>query len=219
MTTSKSSKNRFLLLLVATAVVVSVVALRLGGAGNTSTANNARGDWPQSRASQLVFFAVLEGLYRDGAKNDDVDLIIPPEKNGEPKFDNEHFVYACPLCHPAFEAFRLYRQREVIYGLKARVDTFGPGLDQAVIARLRSNDAGQRRQAIEDLISRWVSQRLEMMRLTDAEREAITREMEQGRKQGMGGLKQSAPAGQASLTRTNCPICDGSFGACKRPTR
>ena len=64
-----------------------------------------------------------------------------------------------------------------------------------------------------------MSQRLEMMRLTEAEREAITREIEQGRKQGMGGLKQAAQAGQASQSRTNCPICDGSFGACKLPPR
>ena len=83
----------------------------------------------------------------------------------------------------------------------------------------RSQNADERRQAIEGLISRWVSQRLEMMRLTDAERVAVTREMEQGRKQGMGGLKNAQQAGQASQSRTNCPICDGSFGACKLSAR
>jgi hypothetical protein len=50
------------------------------------------------------------------------------------------------------------------------------------------------------------------MRLTDAERASITDEMEQGRKQGMGGLRKDAAGNQS---RTNCPICDGSFGACK----
>ena len=212
MTTTKA-KNRFLLFL-ATFVIVSTVAITLGGAGNTST-NNGPIIWTKSRASQLVFFAVLEGLYRDGVKNDDVDLIIPPGREGKPTFDKEHFVYACPLCHPAYEAFCLYRQRENFFGLKLAADTFGPGLTQSVTAKLRSRDADQRHKVIEELISRWVSQRLEMMRLTDAEREAITREMEQGRKQGMGALKQLAPIGQASQTRTNCPICDGSFGACK----
>jgi len=192
---------------------MSVVALRSAGGATT---NNANTSWTQSRASQLVFFAVLEGLYRDGVKNDDVDLIIPPGNSGKPGFDNEHFVYACPLCHPAFEAFCVYRRREMFFGLKAPVDTFGPGLDHAVTASLRSNDPGQRRHAIERLINRWVSQRLEMMRLTEGEREDLTRELEQGRKQGMDGLKQAAQAGQASQTRTNCPICDGSFGACRR---
>ena len=175
--------------------------------------------WTETRTGPVIFFAVLEGLYRDGVKDEDVDLIIPPGEKGEPRFDQEHFVYACPLCHPAFEAFRLYRKREDFYGFKVRINILGPGLDQAIRTRLRSQNADERRQAIEGFISRWVSQRLEMMRLTAAEREAITREMEQGRKQGMGGLKNAVQAGQAGQSRTNCPICDGSFGACKRSAR
>jgi hypothetical protein len=217
-TTTKSSKNRFFCLVGITATIVSIAASKLGGAGNPP-AGNAPKLWTETGAGQLVFFAVLEGLYRDGVKDDDVDLIIPPGESGKPRFDLEHFVYACPLCHPAFEAFRLYRQREYFYGFKARINTLGPGLNQAVRTRLRSQNADERRKVIEELISRWVSQRLEMMRLTAGEREAITREMEQGRKQGMGGLKNAAQAGQASQSRTNCPICDGSFGACKLPAR
>ena len=64
-----------------------------------------------------------------------------------------------------------------------------------------------------------VRQRLDLLRLTAAEREDITREMERGRKQGMGGLKNAVQSGQTSQSRTNCPICDGSFGACKLPPR
>ena len=188
--------------------VASAIAFKLCIAG-TDTPTGARGTWAQSQASQLVFFAVLEGLYRDGVTNTDVDLIIPPGEDGKSKFDLEHFVYACPLCHPAYEAFRLYRHRDAFYGFKAQIDTLGTGLDETVKASLRSSDAAQRREAIEGLIRRWVGQRLEMMRLSKAELEQITREMEQGRKKGMGGLRQ------ASQTRTNCPICDGSFGACK----
>jgi len=218
MTTTKSTRYRLFRSLVATAAIVSVAALTLGGAG-TPSGNNPPKLWNEMSAGQLVFFAVLEGLYHDGVKNDDVDLIIPPGEGGKPKFDQEHFVYACPLCHPAFEAFRLYRQREYFYGFKARTNTLGSGLPQAVATRLRSQNADERRQAIEELISRWVSQRLELMRLTAAEREALTREMEQGRKQGMGGLKNAVLAGQTSQSRTNCPICDGSFGACKLPAR
>jgi hypothetical protein len=51
-----------------------------------------------------------------------------------------------------------------------------------------------------------------MMRLSEAEREAITGEIQQGRKQGMNALRQTS---QTTQTRTNCPICDGSFDACK----
>src|SRR5215475_5620678 len=115
-----SLKARFIaFVLVAIAVAA---ALELGIAG-TATPIGARGTWAQSQASQLVFFAVLEGLYRDGVTNTDVDLIIPSGDDGKSKFDLEHFVYACPLCHPAYEAFRLYRHRDMFYGFKAPIDT------------------------------------------------------------------------------------------------
>ena len=203
------------LLLFPIIITVCVLTLRLGGAP-TGFPQPGRHDWPDSHASQLIFFSVLEGLYRDGVSNDDVDQIIPPGKDGRPTFDRENFVYACPLCHPAFEAFRMYRQREAFYGLKARVDTFGPGLGADVSVQLHSPDRAKRREAIQGLIQRWVAERLDMMRLSDKERAAITSEMEKGRKQGMNGLKQPGPASQ---TRTNCPICDGSFGACKLQPR
>src|SRR2546427_11886559 len=173
---SKSLKNLSIFLLLAT--VAGVIAWSLQGAGPPRT-NNVHVPWVQSRASQLVFFAVLEGLYRDGVSNEVVDSIIPPGKNGKDRFDSEHFVYACPICHPAFEAFRLYRQRGDFYGLKSPVDTFGPGLDHAVSVRLQRHDPEERRKAIEELIDHWVKQRLDLMRLAEAERQAITLEMEQ----------------------------------------
>jgi hypothetical protein len=213
MTTPGSPKNLSLILLLGAGVWV--LALRLGIAG-TAPAQNHAPDWPESRASQLVFFAVLEGLYHDGVSNDDVDIIIPPGTNGQPQFDREYFVYACPLCHPAFEAFRLYRHRDPVFGLKARVDTFGPGLDDSTRAQLRSPDAARRRGAVQGLINRWVAQRLDMMRFTASERADITREMDEGRRQGMKMLNQGPSASQS---RTNCPICDGSFGACKFQSR
>ncbi len=218
MITFKSRTCRFGFWLVVAMAIGTVVTLSVGGAASPPKPGPAR-MWPETRASQLVFFAVLEGLYRDGVTNSDVDLMIPPGEGGKPKFDQEIFVYACPLCHPAFEALRLYRQRERIFGLKARVDTFGAGLDEAVRKQLRSQQPEERRRAVEGLIRRWVSQRLEMMRLTKTEREVITLEIESGRKQGMGGLKQAVAAGEASQSRTNCAICDGSFGACKLPVR
>ena len=224
MTTLRLSKNRFLFALVIATAIAGAAALGLRSA-ETPPGSNAPKSWPKTRAGQLIFFAVVEGLYRDGVANSDVDLIIPPGKRGQATFDKEVFVYACPLCHPAFEAFRLYRQREPIFGLKRVLetkddaDTFGPGLDEMVKSRLRSQNPDERRKAVEELISRWVSQRLEMMRLTAAERGEITREIERGRKEGMGGLKRLVPGEEVSQSRTNCAICDGSFGACKLPAR
>lgn len=57
------------------------------------------------------------------------------------------------------------------------------------------------------------------MRLTAAEREAITQEFAAARKQGMGSLAQAVKAREVSQSRTNCAICDASFGACKLPAR
>src|SRR5213075_2023498 len=102
MTTIKLLRNRLLVVLVTTTAVATFV-LRLGGAENSTVIDNTfRGDWPHARASQLIFFAVLEGLYRDGVKNDDVDLIIPPssKEEGKPKFEPEHFVYAAHFAIP-----------------------------------------------------------------------------------------------------------------------
>ena len=212
MSTIHSLKNS-LLFLVRTTIVLGLIALAPGDGGGAPAEGTKKASWAQSRASQLVFFAVLEGLYGDGMSNDEVDLIIPPGQDRRPTFDREHFVYACPLCHPAYEALVLYRQRPSFFGMKAPVDNFGPGLDAALVKGLRSPDATRRREVIEGLIHRWVTKRLELMRLSTAERQAITLELEEGRKQGMGMLKQS------SQTRTNCPICDGSFGACKLPGR
>jgi len=213
MNTNSVSKNCFFAALLT--FTACLMVMKLGGA-ETTPGSKAPKSWTNSRASQIVFFAVLEGLYRDGVSNTDLDVIIPPGKDGKPTFEPENFVYACPLCHPAFEAFRLYYQRDMLFGFKGRIDTFGPGLDPVVRGQLHSPDASIRRQAVEGLISRWVAERLELMRLTDAERKSITDEMELARKQGMGALKKDAAGNQS---RTNCPICDGSFGACKLRAR
>jgi hypothetical protein len=216
MTTTKSSKSGFVVFLIV-AITLAVLVLTQKGTGAQS--NRSPMMWNETRIGPIIFFAVLEGLYRDGVTNSDVDLIIPPGEDGKPKFSEDYFVYACPLCHPAFEAFRLYRHRDNFFGFKRPPNTLGKGLDAKIAGRLHSSDVGERRQAVEELISRWVKQRLEMMRLTKAEQEEITREMAEGRKQGMGGLKNAVQSGAMSQSRTNCPICDGSFGACQAPVR
>jgi len=166
---------------------------------------------PWDRYGQEIFFAVLEGLYRDGVSNDVVDLILAPDpKTGEPDM-RKNFVYACPLCHPAFEAFRLYRTRNPFLGLKGRKDTFGAGLDDATIKGLKSPTDEERRAALEKLIQRWVAQRLDSMRLTAEERAEWTRQIDQRRKEGMKQL-ESFTSGKDSRHAgwEVCPSCDGS---------
>src|SRR3954454_17052964 len=89
------------------------------------------GDWKEDPASRMVFFAVLEGLYTDGVSSEAVDGIIG-KKTKDGKGDiKATFVIECPLCHPVYEAFCLYRQRPAFSGEKGTKDTLGKGLDAA----------------------------------------------------------------------------------------
>jgi hypothetical protein len=161
-------------------------------------------------ASGMVFFAVLEGLYRDGVSNEAVDriLLCDPESGRY-----LHFVYACPICTPALDAFRTYRNRAPFYGRKTFRDTLGPGLAQATIEALESEEIQVRLSSIEGLVRSWVSRRLDGMRLTPEERAQWTMDFELGRKIGMSLLSSSADLPGRELVNT-CAFCDAATGAC-----
>lgn len=179
--------------------------------------------WTQDESSRLIFFAVLEGLYTDGVSDKSVELIIGPQDKHDAHRYREHFVYACPLCHPAFEAFKLYQQRKEIYGLKpAGINTFGDGLKMAIVAQLQSEKRIDRLKAIESLTTKWIQQRMDIMRLTDEERAAVAQLLEEGRKSGMEMLERQIKEskGKHDPNWKSCAICDGSVGACKlNPTK
>lgn len=139
----------------------------------------AQANWFEKEGSQLVFFSVLEGLYRDGVSQELVKALIPEEEM------THSFVYACPLCHPTFEALLIYAQRRPFYGQKGGdVDTFGGGLDTALAKRLKSEDPNTRRAALQNLVMRWVDQRLDMMRLSDEERLEIANRIKKLKDEG-----------------------------------
>ena len=96
-----------------------------------------------------------------------------------------------------------------------RFDTFGTGLGASVKAELAK--PGQAcRDAIQELIKKWVDSRIVTMRLTETEtktlREALTKMREQGEK----ALKnfQNARNGDSLKERykdwKTCPICSGA---------
>jgi hypothetical protein len=153
---------------------------------------------------RTIFFAVLEGLYEDGVSTEDVELIL----RRDPKTRYlENFVYACPICNPARDAFEVYRSRPM-WKYKLPHDTFGKGLDAETHAALWSTDRAARLDAVEGLVRKWVGRRLAMMRLTADERSAYENEFAMMRKEGMSELKDSA---LADMKR--CAMCDGAFGA------
>jgi hypothetical protein len=164
------------------------------------------------RTHRLVFFAVLEGLYEDGVANADVDRIL----REDPATGHAmHFVYGCPLCTPALDAFRVYRVRPKLSG-KEETDTFGAGLAPELSKRLAGEEMKERLDAVHTLIARWVERRLDGMRLTDAERAEIRSRMAEGRKRGMSKLQETDRAGAAgAFTGINrCAVCDAANDAC-----
>ncbi|HLX61676.1 MAG TPA: hypothetical protein VKX17_10375 [Planctomycetota bacterium] len=157
------------------------------------------GDWVSDPGSQMVFHAVLEGLYADGVSNEDVDRILP----------REHFVYACPLCEPAYAAFAAYRARPEFQNRKAPISTFGKGLDPAISEKLKSKEVSTRRWTIGALIQGWVQKRLESMRLTPEESAEWNGRLGALHKQGMA-MKDKF---HDQYQEKDCAICSGCSNA------
>jgi hypothetical protein len=157
-------------------------------------------------AYQLVFFAVLEGLYRDGVSSEVVAaLTAAPPEGGYPA----HFVWQCPLCMPALNAFNVYAARPPFCGIKGRLDTFGAGLAPELAERCLGPD-------LNELVQRWIGERLDALRLTEEERDLWHERFEHLRKQGMESLWGMQQGGAYAGVK-RCAVCDGANDALQRP--
>ncbi len=168
---------------------------------------------------RFIFYAVLEGCYEDGIKADDIDLIVPKNEENGMRELSTNFVYTCPLCHPAFEAFRIYGSRLPFVGQKiTRYDTFGAGLDEATRKQLRGTP-NERRNAIQGLISKWVGARAELLRLNKEERIELMKSLKEMKGKGDAALKKFQEGEHGNyFTETykdwkKCPVCEGSLEA------
>lgn len=199
-------------------------------------AANARSQgWWTSDAGRLVFFAVLEGLYEDGVSQEIVDIMLPPIKGGiappagapvnpqlrETRF---HFIYSCPLCHPASEAFLLYAARQPFRGQKVTaIDTFGStgGLPPDIEKKLRSDKHAERIAGLREAMDRWVGRRLSLMQLQPQERRLWEQKIKALRDQGNAALAEFQKGNNGDYFRDLyanwkfCPSCDGSADGCK----
>ena len=164
-------------------------------------------------AYQLVFFAVLEGLYRDGVSSEvAAALTARTLDGGYPAL----FVWQCPLCMPALNAFNVYAARPPFLGIKARRDTFGAGLAPELEARCLGPDLVERENALNELVQRWIGERLDAMRLTPEERDLWQQRLELLRKQGMESLLGLQQGGEYAGVK-RCAVCDGANDALRRP--
>lgn len=219
-------------------------AARPAPAGPFALALAANETWADAPGGQLIFFAVLEGLYTDGVQPDVVRAVLegPPgdargdsSADGSPDaalaqdaarrqwFENSLFVPCCPLCTPVLAAFETYAARGSLH-IKDWLpdgrlrDTFGPGLPDDVASRLQSPSRTERLAALEGLITTWIARRLDLGRATEVEREQFRIWMEEGRKRGMdqlGLLRQDLDEATAA-TWPRCASCDGAVAACSQ---
>jgi hypothetical protein len=160
---------------------------------------------------RTIFYAVLDGLYEDGVSTEMVKLMLEQDgKTGMPL----NLVYTCPICDPVLDALHVYEHRTSFHYKGRRGDTFGAGMPKEIAAGFISRDRKRQFAAMQNLIGRWISARLGLMRLTDAERAQWTLALEQRRKQGMENMKKLQPSG-AYAEQEACPVCDGATDASK----
>ena len=138
-----------------------------------TTARNV--EWQKEEMCQFVFFAVLEGLYRDGVQNEIVDAIIGDKILNKEDKVKTHFVFRCKLCHATYEAFRTYRNRPVFMQAKG-VSTFGKGANLSTLRKLRSKDAQTRIQAMGAMVRPWILHRIKETRKTPEEKIAMRKQ-------------------------------------------
>ncbi len=161
-------------------------------------------------AHRFVFFAVLEGLFRDGVGKEDVEAIL---RRASPDARYDHFIYACPICTAAVQALELYRSRpRQLYSLKSSQDTFGTGLDGKISQGLHALEAKTRLMTIHQLLRRWIGARLETVQ--GGEKDHLLTELKAGREEGMKYLKkwQSSPEDLARYAPAYAGI--GECAAC-----
>ncbi len=171
-------------------------------------------------ATRFIFHSVLEGLYEDGLTNEDVAQILM-KREQEAYF---HFIYACPVCNATIWALEAYQARPAgFYGLKRLSSTFGPGLAPALHEQLYSKDPVQRLKVINTLVKSWLERRMKSLRLSVEERQALTKQLELKREEGMKmlesfrkkehgasfGVAQAAPA---YVDLTECAVCNAAVG-------
>lgn len=179
-------------------------------------------EWRSDPACQLVFFAVIEGLYTDGVPDEVVDLIVPP-KDEENDSVERCFVFRCPMCHAAYEAFVLYQRRQAFNGSNEAKSTFGKDFDITILDNLRSDSAERRVKAMGNLIRPWIDRKINSIEMTDAKRDALVAKMLQYAEEG-NRLFQARRADPTSIYHEwtfygGCQACEAAQSVAERMAR
>jgi hypothetical protein len=182
-----------------------------------ATARTKIPDWKTDPVCRMVFYAVLEGLYEDGVPDEVVDSIVPRQPKEGTNALKTSFVIECPLCHPVYEAFALYQKRPA-FNDDAKRNTFGKGIDEALVKDLKSETPRVRLTALRVLVQRWVERRLTMMNLTDEQKKDWQKRIQERGQQGLGFLTTwigTDPNYKGWSGYWGCAACGGSEAACR----
>ena len=182
--------NASLLLNAAIGGLMLALASPVSGAEETKPTGATDVIWQNDPLCQFVFFAVLEGLYRDGVPNEAVDLIIGAPIKEEGNKVKRVFVFRCELCHATYEAFRAYRSRPVFQNTKGQSGFAKPKIDAEFMKELGSDDARTRVYAMGRLVRPWILQRIEETRKTEEEKAAMKKEFERYAREGEKHLRK-----------------------------
>lgn len=137
---------------------------------------------------RFIYYAVTEGCYEDGIATTNIDQILLWQTNS----GYVHFVYACPVCMPTIHALDAYRARpQHLFGMKTRLNTFGPGLNAEQIKKLYSERPADRLEVINELMKNWIARRMEKLRLTETERNTLKDHFKKMREEGMKMMKMN----------------------------
>ncbi|MBA4190960.1 MAG: hypothetical protein C0467_23485 [Planctomycetaceae bacterium] len=176
-------------------------------------------DWKDDPVCQMVFFAVLEGLYRDGVTDDVVEYIVPKTPNPEKDSLRKNFIPECPICHPVYEAFALY-QRRPNFKDDGKRNAFGKGELSPEIVKAFKSDILQTRvkEGIQPLVGKYVAAHLAKMNLSAEEKQEWSKKLMERVEQGTS-LYNKFRAGEGRLLGWSfyggCGACLGTAGACK----
>ena len=176
-------------------------------------------DWKDDPVCQMVFFAVLEGLYRDGVSDEVVECIVPKTPNLEQDPFRKNFVPECPICHPVYEAFALYQKRPNFKDDNKR-NAFGKAeLSPEIVKAFQSKDLQTRvKQGVRPLVGKYVAAHLNKMNLSAEEKQEWSKKLLERVEQGTSLYTKFRATEEGKLLGWSfyggCGACTGTKEAC-----
>ncbi|MBN4071978.1 hypothetical protein JYT83_01020 [bacterium AH-315-F18] len=162
-------------------------------------------DWQSDGVCRFFYFAIVEGLFRDGVPNKVVDSVLGDKGSKKPEL-RENFVFKCKLCHAVYDAFSLYRNRPNFKGSEQSTFKYKV-IDPSLLKRLENSNPETRIGAIMALAKPWIVQRIEDQKFTPARRLKFRKRLGELIKEGVA-LTKSGSSGFMKGWGSTCWACE-----------